>query len=767
MRRNYFYLLLVNLLFGQSEKVNFIYYSGYFYDESPSIVKVNIDSNEDTYSPQQFDLVYPNAFLFDVSDDQSKILLSPFNDGELVMNFSELGPLILYDYVTHDTLAISALNARFTYNSNKIVYMQIDSILPNINPGGDGYLSSIYSYTIDNQESTLITDSIPGLEYYLSPDKTKLLFIDEDPTTEIGDIIIYDLILEEPDTLNWNFGYSPRYDSRTNNYFFWAEDGNLYFPEIYNFENSQDSTLNIYKLDISDNTSSPEIYHSIEGFIGGSIFPYSDHKANKFIITGALVGDSNGGMFSFDINSIQLDLLHYWNNSYIYPIINTFTYDGSKYVLGMFGFMGLDLPPYIFDLSTDNWSSINFTGPYIGRNLWYQRQNIFARETSIDSTLSDFKLIYPNFSDTLYFNQTIIYDSTTFTWEESVGMHQNNVSYTYSLWYSKYTDVIGYTRNILYEVDSDTNQITISNDLIAEIYEDAYMQEDFASFGWSVRASNGFNMGHDKWSHAFLGVTIGHFQAQSNEGLIEAVNLWSSENSIALSLYGHINTWDVSNVTDMQGLFENLTNFNDLISSWDVSNVTNMSKMFAAAENFNQNISNWDVSNVTNMNQMFFNADSFNQDISLWDVSNVDSMEHIFNMITNNISHEKRCAIHNSWVNKTSAWIYNWSVFCSLNSFSERSVPNYFELNQNYPNPFNPYTQINYQLPEESYVNITIYDILGHEVKVLINAKQKAGYKSVQWDATNNLRKEVPGGMYIYTIKCGKFTKAKKMMLLK
>ena len=159
MRRHYLYLLLVNLSFGQSEKVNFIYYSGYFYDESPSIVKVNIDSNEDTYSSQQFDLIYPNAFLFDVSDDQSKILLSPFNDGELIMNFSELGPLILYNYVTHDTLALNAINARFTNDTNKIVYMQIDSILPNINPGGDGYLSSIYSYSIDNQESTLITDS--------------------------------------------------------------------------------------------------------------------------------------------------------------------------------------------------------------------------------------------------------------------------------------------------------------------------------------------------------------------------------------------------------------------------------------------------------------------------------------------------------------------------------------------------------------------------------------------------------------------------------
>ena len=199
-------------------------------------------------------------------------IIGVYNDGELVMNFSELGPLILYNYVTRDTIALNALNARFTNDSNIIIYMQIDSILPNINPGGDGYLSSIYSYSIDNREKALlITDSIPGLEYYISPDKTKLLFIDEDPTTEIGDIIIYDLIFEEPDIIiNWNFGYSPRYDSRTNNYFF-GQKMKFVFSQIYNFENSQDSTLNIYKLDISDNTSSPEIYHSIEGFIGGSI----------------------------------------------------------------------------------------------------------------------------------------------------------------------------------------------------------------------------------------------------------------------------------------------------------------------------------------------------------------------------------------------------------------------------------------------------------------------------------------------------------------
>ena len=144
--------------------------------------------------------------------------------------------------------------------------------------------------------------------------------------------------------------------------------------------------------------------------------------------------------------------------------------------------------------------------------------------------------------------------------------------------------------NILYENNVDTNQIIIPNELIAEVYENAYLQSDFASFGWSIRASNGVNMGHDKWSHAFLGLTTGYFQAQSKIELVDAVNLWASDNSSALSLYGHINTWDVSYVTDMQGLFENFTNFNDLITNWDVSSVTDMSKMFAAAENFNKKV---------------------------------------------------------------------------------------------------------------------------------------------------------------------------------
>ena len=91
-----------------------------------------------------------------------------------------------------------------------------------------------------------------------------------------------------------------------------------------------------------------------------------------------------------------------------------------------------------------------------------------------------------------------------------------------------------------------------------------------------------------------------------------------------------IGNWDVSNVTDMEGMFERAESFNKPIGNWDVSNVTNMRGMFFGAESFNQPIGDWDVSNVTDMMYMFYHAESFNQPIGNWDVSHVTDMEGMF-----------------------------------------------------------------------------------------------------------------------------------------
>ena len=101
-----------------------------------------------------------------------------------------------------------------------------------------------------------------------------------------------------------------------------------------------------------------------------------------------------------------------------------------------------------------------------------------------------------------------------------------------------------------------------------------------------------------------------------------------------------------------------------------------------------------------------------------------------------------------------------------LNVMDFEVLDNY-KLIKNYPNPFNPVTTLRYDLPENSHVNITIYDMLGRQVKNLINQTQDAGYRSVRWNATDDYGKPVSAGIYLYQIQAGEFVQTKKMMLLK
>jgi hypothetical protein len=95
------------------------------------------------------------------------------------------------------------------------------------------------------------------------------------------------------------------------------------------------------------------------------------------------------------------------------------------------------------------------------------------------------------------------------------------------------------------------------------------------------------------------------------------------------------------------------------------------------------------------------------------------------------------------------------------------NTPEKFRLNQNYPNPFNPITSLSYDLLKDSYVRITVYDMLGNVVNNLISTYQSSGYKTVQWNATNNQGQPVSAGVYLYSLEAGNFRQTKKMILLK
>lgn len=95
------------------------------------------------------------------------------------------------------------------------------------------------------------------------------------------------------------------------------------------------------------------------------------------------------------------------------------------------------------------------------------------------------------------------------------------------------------------------------------------------------------------------------------------------------------------------------------------------------------------------------------------------------------------------------------------------ALPKVFALHKNFPNPFNPVTTINYDLPKDANVRIVIYDLMGREVRTLVNRHQKAGYQTLQWNALDNRGLPVSSGFYFYVMDADKFHKTEKMLLLK
>lgn len=98
---------------------------------------------------------------------------------------------------------------------------------------------------------------------------------------------------------------------------------------------------------------------------------------------------------------------------------------------------------------------------------------------------------------------------------------------------------------------------------------------------------------------------------------------------------------------------------------------------------------------------------------------------------------------------------------------SHNVIPDEFALGSNYPNPFNPTTTLRFDLPEASRITLKIYNILGQEVRTLISGEKPAGMYEILWDGKDALGRAVSSGAYLYRIQAGKFTKTRKMLLVK
>ena len=96
-----------------------------------------------------------------------------------------------------------------------------------------------------------------------------------------------------------------------------------------------------------------------------------------------------------------------------------------------------------------------------------------------------------------------------------------------------------------------------------------------------------------------------------------------------------------------------------------------------------------------------------------------------------------------------------------------KPLPDQYVLDQCAPNPFNPSTEIGYELPEQGYVRLAVYNLLGQEVRVLVNETLQAGTYTATWDGRDAFGRVVASGVYVYRMRAGDFLASKRMLLLK
>ena len=106
-------------------------------------------------------------------------------------------------------------------------------------------------------------------------------------------------------------------------------------------------------------------------------------------------------------------------------------------------------------------------------------------------------------------------------------------------------------------------------------------------------------------------------------------------------------------------------------------------------------------------------------------------------------------------------------VTLPIGADSSQSAPIQSAEVRNFPNPFNPEATIEYSLPAASHVTVTVYNVIGQQIRTLVDRSQSAGTHQVIWDGTDRNGRQCPTGVYFYRFKAGDYTETRKMVLIK
>jgi len=211
---------------------------------------------------------------------------------------------------------------------------------------------------------------------------------------------------------------------------------------------------------------------------------------------------------------------------------------------------------------------------------------------------------------------------------------------------------------------------------------------------------------------------------------------------------------EIGNLPNLTSMYLNNNQFTGSISS-EIGNLTNLTHLFLSSNQLIGSIPP-EIGNLTNLNGLYLGWNQLTGEIpeSICDLNNT------FNISTNQLCPPYPSCIEDYMGEQD-------TTNCEQVSIIDETLPVAYNLYNAYPNPFNPVTTLRYDIPKYAFVNITIYDMMGRVVNNLVSSQQNAGYKSIQWNATNDKGVPVSAGLYLYTIQAGKFRQTKKMVLLK
>jgi photosystem II stability/assembly factor-like uncharacterized protein len=234
----------------------------------------------------------------------------------------------------------------------------------------------------------------------------------------------------------------------------------------------------------------------------------------------------------------------------------------------------------------------------------------------------------------------------------------------------------------------------------------------------------------------------------------------SIEGGLYISSNGGANFQIVSGMENTRFVFIDILNSSTAyVSGFDtLIKTTNSGETWAIVSNNMGNFSK--LINFVNVNTGYFIRDNFisktNNGGLNWSGSQVPNI--FYQLLSINFINE-----NTGWVAGSLGDIFKTTSgnTIGINPVSNE-IPKSFSLYQNYPNPFNPTTKISFDLPKSSFVELTIYDVTGRQISILVNEQLSAGKYIMDFNASN-----LPSGVYFYQIKSGSYTNTKKMVLIK